>query len=213
MPWSGSAAVERWNRKLHFYLGLYFLFFLWLFALTGLLLNHSQWSFAEFWPMRKQSKFERPIARPAPGSDLAQAKELMRQLGLAGEIDWTARRADENRLDFRVGRPGRFWEIRADFERGQAAVQQTEVNGWGIVHVLHTFTGVRTGDTRNSRDWILTSLWAWSMDAFAVGLIAMVLGSYYMWWRLRHKRTAGAIALGLGVAVSGLFVVGLRWLF
>jgi hypothetical protein len=51
------------------------------------------------------------------------------------------------------------------------------------------------------------------MDAFAVGLIAMVLGSYYMWWRLRHKRTAGAIALGLGVAVSGLFVVGLRWLF
>ena len=34
---------EFWNRKLHYYLGLYFLFFLWLFSLTGLMLNHQQW--------------------------------------------------------------------------------------------------------------------------------------------------------------------------
>jgi hypothetical protein len=34
---------ERWNRKLHYYLGLYFLFFLWLFSATGLMLNHQQW--------------------------------------------------------------------------------------------------------------------------------------------------------------------------
>ena len=29
-----------WNRRVHFYLGLYLLFFTWLFAFTGLLLNH-----------------------------------------------------------------------------------------------------------------------------------------------------------------------------
>ena len=34
---------EFWNRKFHYYLGLYFLFFLWLFSLTGLMLNHQQW--------------------------------------------------------------------------------------------------------------------------------------------------------------------------
>ena len=42
MPSSGKA-FEVWNRKLHYYLGLYFLFFLWLFSLTGLMLNHQQW--------------------------------------------------------------------------------------------------------------------------------------------------------------------------
>ena len=36
-----------WNQKLHIYLGLYFLVFLWLFAVSGLLLNHG-WQFAEF---------------------------------------------------------------------------------------------------------------------------------------------------------------------
>ena len=35
--------LDVWNRKLHYYLGLYFLFFLWLFSLTGLMLNHQQW--------------------------------------------------------------------------------------------------------------------------------------------------------------------------
>ena len=35
--------LETWNRTFHFYLGLYFLFFLWLFSLSGLMLNHGQW--------------------------------------------------------------------------------------------------------------------------------------------------------------------------
>jgi len=41
--WSAGrfrASSERWNRKLHFYTGLFLLFFLWLFAFSGLLLNH-----------------------------------------------------------------------------------------------------------------------------------------------------------------------------
>ncbi len=36
-----TGALRTWNRRLHYYFGLYFLFFTWLFALTGLLLNHS----------------------------------------------------------------------------------------------------------------------------------------------------------------------------
>jgi hypothetical protein len=68
-------------------------------------------------------------------------------------------------------------------------------------------------DPRNSRDWALTHLWAYSMDAVAVGMIYMVLSSLYMWLRLPQKRLPGAIVLGLGSLSCGLFCVGLRWLF
>jgi hypothetical protein len=61
-----AETFEIWNRKLHYYLGLYFLFFLWLFAFTGLLLNHS-WAFFEFWPNRKISTVERSIQAPSSG--------------------------------------------------------------------------------------------------------------------------------------------------
>src|SRR3954464_14249070 len=80
-------ALERWNRKLHFYSGLFFLFFVWLFAFTGLLLNHPDWSFQEHWKNRKQTNYEREIAAPGADAtgDLGQARDIMRQLGIEGD--------------------------------------------------------------------------------------------------------------------------------
>jgi hypothetical protein len=61
MSRDSGPGFERWNRKLHFYAGLFLLFFLWLFAFSGLLLNHPSWSFAEFWNNRRQTNYEREI--------------------------------------------------------------------------------------------------------------------------------------------------------
>lgn len=202
-----------WNRRLHYYAGLYFLCFIWLFALTGLLLNHPKWTFAEFWPNRRQATQEREITAPAPGSDLAQARELMRQLAIQGEIEWTMTRSDPGRFDFRVTRPGHNLEVKADLTKNRATVQRTDLNLWGVTHVLHVFTGVRMGDKANSRDWILTTIWALAMDALAAGLIFMVLSSLYMWYELPQKRRLGIFILSLGILGCGLFCVGLRWLY
>ena len=45
-----SNVFEIWNRKLHYYVGLYLLTFVWLFAVSGLIINHPGWAFADFWP-------------------------------------------------------------------------------------------------------------------------------------------------------------------
>src|SRR5437899_5904155 len=161
------AALERWNRKLHFYSGLFLIFFLWLFAFTGLLLNHPMWTFHENWKNRKETNYERTIAAPGPGvsGDLALARDIMRQLGIDGEILWTTTRSDPSQLEFQVRRPGHFFFINANWARQQATVRQATVNVWGVMKVLHTFDGNVADDPRNSRDWVLTSLWAYSMDA------------------------------------------------
>jgi hypothetical protein len=201
-----------WNRKLHYYIGLLLLFFLWLFAFTGLLLNHPAWTFAEFWSNRKQTDLVRHIQPPPPGGDLEQAKDIMRQLGIHGEIEWATTRADLSRFEFQVNHPGHSYKITADLTGLQAAVHTDELNGWGVMRVLHTFTGVRMSDSKNQRDWALTSIWAYSMDAVAAGLIVMVCSSYYMWWVLIRKRKLGLVALALGTVGCGLFAIGLRWI-
>src|SRR5215470_13665828 len=61
-----GAGFERWNRKLHFYFGLFMMFFVWLFVFSGLLLNHPKWKFHEHWSNRKQRNYEREIAAPGP---------------------------------------------------------------------------------------------------------------------------------------------------
>ncbi|HXJ40809.1 MAG TPA: PepSY domain-containing protein [Bryobacteraceae bacterium] len=200
-----------WNRKLHYYLGLYFLCFMWLFAFSGLLLNHSSWAFAQFFPNRKITKFERAIQPlPAGAGDLEQARGILGQLGIEGEVLLKLPRTDPTRFEFNVTRPGHVYQLQADLPKSRAAVTATEYNTWGVLRTLHTFSGGAPG---NHDNWLLTAIWAFSMDAVAAGIIFMVLSSFYMWWRLKEKRTGGIVALVLGTAVGGLFVFGLSWLF
>ena len=202
-----------WNRKLHYYLGLYFLFFAWLFAFTGLILNHPRWEFAQFWPNRVQSTAERQFHALGGDSDFDRASDLMQQLGIAGEIQWPSAQPSDGPMTFQVTRPGLIIDVSADLVQGRATLRRNELNGWGVMQLLHTFTGVRDADARNTRDWMLTTMWAWSMDALAAGLIAMVLSSYVMWWRLPAKRRLGVVAVLFGVATCAAFVTSVRWLF
>lgn len=136
---TGSLAetAKLWNRKLHYYLGLVTLLFVWLFCFTGLLLNHP-WKFAEFWDTRQQSTSEQEIIAPAPGSDLDQARDILRQLGLRGEIEWTATRDDASRFDFRISRPGHICEVQTDLARNRATVKRIDLNLWGVMRILHS---------------------------------------------------------------------------
>ena len=141
---NNSGVTERlyfWNRKLHYYAGLYLLFFVWLFAVSGLVLNHPKWEFAFFWPSRQQERFEQRVQLAAGAQDADQARNLMQQLSISGEIGWAAPRQRPGRFEFRVTRPGRMITVVADTTTGVASVDRISVNGWGVVNMLHSFTG------------------------------------------------------------------------
>ena len=119
-----AGSFERWNRKLHFYSGLFLIFFLWLFAFTGLLLNHPKWTFHESWTNRHETHYEHAIKAPAPdlAGDLARAQDIMRQLGIVGDILWTTTRTDSTPFDFQGRRPGHVYFIKVDWPQGTATV-------------------------------------------------------------------------------------------
>jgi hypothetical protein len=197
--------LEIWNRRLHYFLGLYFLFFLWLFSVTGLMLNHQPW-FSE--PSRREeTSYDTPIVRPAGGATREeQTRDLMVQLALEGEIDWPPRQP-AGHIDFNVSRPTKSAQVRVDLNAEIAYVRHFANNRRLAFQVFHTFSGSRYTQPDSHRDWIVTSVWVWAMDALAVGLFVMVLGSYYMWWRLKERKTVGAIALVAGLASCVAFLL------
>jgi hypothetical protein len=205
---TAAAALEAWNRRLHYYLGLYFLLFIWLFSFTGLLLNHPRWPLSRI-PNDANPAYERTIEPPRGGADLERARDIMRQLGLAGEIDWPQTAQAQGRLDFNIAYPKQATQVRVDLARQRATVQQVERSLWSGLRIMHTFSGWRYTSAGTSRDWTVTSVWVVAMDAVAAGLLVMVFGSYYMWWRLERLRTAGWVALVAGWASCAFFVYGL----
>jgi hypothetical protein len=115
------------NRKLHIYTGLYFLLFIWLFSLSGLLLNNPEWSVSNYWPDRQVTDFQRQIIQPPENGDLAIAKNLMSQLAIRGEIHETGWGDSENELHLQVRRPGQLLVIEANFEKNLADLTETQV--------------------------------------------------------------------------------------
>lgn len=203
---SSTKVLELWNRKIHFYLGLYFLCFLWLFALTGLLLNHGQWRPAIAANARVESRYERQIELPAGTTDLERARDVMRQLGLVGEVDVAPQQTGT--FQFNTSRPSDANTVRVNLAQGVASVQHFENSHWARFRILHTFSGSRYNQPASQRDWWVTSVWVLAMDALAVGLIVMILGSYYMWWRLKPRHGLGLLSLAAGIAACGWLVMG-----
>ena len=204
-----AVLVRRYTRIIHVCAGLYFLLFTWLFSISGLVLNHSRWQFANFWPGRAEHVAELPIVVPAAGPDLATAQALMTQLHISGEVGQVQRHPDQSRLIVQVTRPGRNVQIDASLDSGRAIVKETTVNAWGVMSALHHFTGVRMDDPSRPRNWALTWLWTISMDALAAGLIVLVAGGVFLWYTRSARRAPGLFALVLGTAACAFFLFGL----
>ena len=204
-----SARTRIVTRKLHNYLGLYLLLFLWLFAVSGLVLNHSKWPVSQFWKARVETESHHDIRRPREGGDIAMARELMAQLGLVGEVGETKRAPDDTHFDFQVVKPGRVYRVRARLDSASATVMERRVNAWGVMDALHKFTGVKMDDPTLTRDWMLTRVWSLAMDALSLGLVALVLSGLYLWYRLPGSRTPGMVVLALAIASCIFFLYGL----
>ena len=125
-----------------------------------------------------------------------------------GEIDWPEKQPAAH-IDFNVSRPTDAATVRVDLSAKTAYVQRFDNNARLTFQVFHTFSGSRFNQPSSRRDWIVTSIWVWAMDALAAGLIVMVLGSYYMWWRLKKRRTLGIVVLSAGAVACALFATGL----
>lgn len=206
--------LRKWTRRLHFYLGLYLLLFVWLFSLSGLFLNHPEWKLTHsFWDQRQESSYQRPIASPRATGDLAIARDLMRQLEIAGEVDQIKRSPGDDAFSFRVAKPGQSFNVDASLDSGTVTVSRIDLNAWGVLSGLHTFTGVSMNDPDRERDWALTMIWSLAMDAVALGLMILVFSGLYLWYRLKQKRMLGLLVLAAGTACCAFFVLGLARVF
>jgi hypothetical protein len=156
--------------------------------------------------VRLETSYDVSIRTPAGESDRERTRDAMDQLNLRGEIDWPAAQP-VGHLDFSVSRPNGSAQVRVDLNAKQAFVREFRNNGGHAFQIFHTFSGSRFNQPASRRDWIVTDVWVWAMDALAAGLVIMVIGSYYMWYRLKPKRTLGVAVLIAGVLSCAAVVI------
>ena len=197
------------NRRLHIHVGLFLVLFIWLFSFSGLLLNHGDWKFASFWEERKESKIVTPINIPIGLDSMQILKNILSQLKISGEVNNVKLNADS--VDFVVSYPGHVNKIHADFKKGICDRNEISYNIWGKLRTLHTFNGANRDNLSIGPNWLITSVWRFSMDAIAIGLIFLAISGFIMWYKIRQNYSWGYMVLIVGFALAVYFVILLRF--
>src|ERR687895_506876 len=81
---------------------------------------------AQFWPSRVQTTTERGFETRGVSADLTGARDLMRQLGIVGEIQWPAAQPTNGPFAFQVTPPGLVVDVKADLQSRRATLQRTD---------------------------------------------------------------------------------------
>lgn len=200
-------------RKIHIQLGLFLLVLTWIFALSGLMLNHPRWEISQFWNRRQVETTTQPLvglsADSVEGKRTGEGVRLVLEaVGIEGEPESVRWDGGTGLPTISVVRPGTISEIAVRPGWSEAEVKRTSTDGAGVLHMLHNFNGVSTEDSSRHRDWFWTTVWIAAMDLLACALILWVLTGYYLWLQVKSRRLAGVICASAGMGLVLFFLVG-----
>ncbi len=189
-----------WSRKFHIHIGLFLLLFVWLFSISGLLLNHgSKWKFASFWDERKEKTTVSPVLIDSKLDSAALLKNIMWQQKISGEISRVLISPDS--IDFRISMPGHERNLHINIKDGTCTQKELTFNAWGTMRILHTFNGINKENPDVPPNWIVTRIWQFAKDVIAIGFIILCISSWIMWYKLRKKYKWGLLILFLGLTI------------
>jgi len=196
--------IYHWNRKIHIYIGLFLLLFIWLYSYSGLLLNHGNWRISNFWEQREQFETNATVKIPETRNSTELIKDITSQLDIEGEVTNVKMWADS--IYFRVSVPGHVQDLKVYFESGRCVQSHLKFNLTGIIRTMHTFNGVDRNDASSKPNWLITKIWRLSMDGVAIGLILTCISSWMMWFNVRKTFPWSFTVLLAGFAIAFYFL-------
>jgi len=199
--------LVKWNQKIHIYLGLFLLLFIWLFGISGLLLNH-HWEFANSWEKRKVISYDKTIEISQEREKHTLVHEIMNKLNLNGSIVNLRYSTDSIYLNFIAVQPGIRYEIQAGLNDGKIMIKETRLDQWEIMRSLHKLRNPTHNEQGEQYQPVVAFIWSFSMDIVSAGLIIICLGGWYMWLQVGRKR----FYLGL-ISITGGFILCIYILF
>jgi hypothetical protein len=207
-----SKSLYLWIRDLHLYLGLFISPFILVFAISTIFFNHA-WNPSGSNPksadnvQKMSASIKTPPIAEDKGVDIEQAKQILRQLGVSGEIDYISHRKQENRLVIPVVKPGQRITINVDLNSQMAQVERRHTGLWDAMMYLHKSPGMHNVKIRGN--WFFTRFWRLLADITVYLTLFISASGIYMWTVIKAERKIGLIMLGLGCVSFVLIVLAL----
>ena len=187
-----SARIYRWLRLLHLYGGLFVSPFLVVFALSAIVLNHPGMTSRPPEPTRREATIQAPSG--LKGLDLA--KEVMRQTGVQGEVEFFPADAQGPRISVPVGTPSRKITINANLNEGKATISERPATFSERVNYLHKYPGPHLAGFRGN--WVFTRIWGVFADGTVYLLLFVTVTGIFICFLVKSERLRGLAFFAAG---------------
>jgi len=162
-----------------------------LFAVSTILMNH-QWKPQER-VVATATKEAVEVREGVNNQELGQ--DLLRQLGISGELGGVRRLPEERRLVVNAVKPGRKTTITVELDQRVARIEHRQTGFLDASRFLHLTPGPHRV---RGPHWLFTRIWSWMADATVYLVLFISMSGVYMWAVIKAERKAGLILLGGG---------------
>ena len=180
--------MHRWSRWLHVYTSMFALLIVLFFGVTGITLNHPQWTFGDEMDTTTTTGSLPFKATLADGSvDYLSISEYVRdEYGVHGSVDSFSTANGEASIAYKSA--GYAADVFVDVDSGSFELV-VEQQGWvGVINDLH-----KGRDTDSSCNW--------TIDVAAGFLVLIALTGLVMQLFLRKRRRSAMISIAVGATV------------
>jgi hypothetical protein len=188
------------TRDLHRYAGLFLSPFVLLFAVSVILLIHPDIPLGESSPLETEDLH---VDVP-PGFDkiegmerVEQAKQMIRQVGVSGEIGFVNYSRSTRTITIPVSKPGSESIVTITSGSGTTSVIHRKTGFWTSLIFFHKMPGPHLANIRGN--WPVVRAWAWLADGTAWLLLFLSVSGIYLWTILRAERRVGLVLIVAGL--------------
>ncbi len=190
-------------RRTHMYLGLFFMPWMLMYALSTIAMNHRQFFIKEYGGEMVRWEKEREQTYPGALREDADPKvigsRILSHLGLEGGA-YGARRSPDGRT-VTISRddpviPRRVTYTPAD---QKLVVEKQVFRMPAFLERMHRRRGFQA-------DHFLTDTWGLMVDLAIAAMILWVLTGLWMWWELKTTRGLGALSFAIGAGLFAFFI-------
>ena len=187
------------NRRIHLYLGLLFLPWFLMYAISSLPFSHAVYFQDRFGKPEWETRFERTYEiQISPDADLRKiGAQILRENGLQGNFGVYQPNPEQLNiymLDFISPTQVNYFST----ER-RLVVADRKFNLNAFLTGMHARGGF-------GQDSFLSDAWGVMVDFVCIGMLTWIASGIYMWWALQQTRRWGLAALGSGVLSFTFFL-------
>ena len=189
-------------RRIHLYLALFLAPWILMYTVSTFVMNHRETFHGPGPTPAPKFELERQMTYDGVMPDGATPQQIALQLMASLDMEGAyaiARSAATGKVVINRQHPVAPRRITYSITDRKVTIEKMVFSGTNFLERMHRRRGFQ-------HDFFLEDLWAASVDLTILGLLLLAFSGVWMWWELKVTRGLGALALGAGVGLFGLFL-------